>query len=540
MQINPKFKFFGLLFVLLVLIGSAGYIGWQLYYNEQSPEDTSAASWGGMCSDSGDTLSCNITDWDVCHHYDGQDLGNPYYVVYTCSEPTLPCHENGRVGVTSIPKPDCGSAQADIRCSGGNSIVSYASHNTGVSCSSGETETPTDTGGGDTGGGDTGGGDTTPPAEEPTGCPYSSTQARLKPDDVTFPWRQTYTDICDEGYTGRYVFGGFHDGDASSYASDITLVLNGPMYPNRTVSQGETLYINQPGIYTLTATTAGYPGEANCEGTAVLTCNTWDNQPPPEVSEEECGDGICHTGEQCERATSGSPRMCLQTGLPPSGPVVTDCTFTGSNPCQTGGVATSVEGVTVIKSATGVCQDDGGYILNYSIVVTNISDVAAHYSSITDLLDSRITSPTVASISNGGTLTGNTISWPAGTLAVGQSLTLTYTLSLSASDVSSIDSLTNIVTVTYDLEEPKQVSYTFEQPLECDAEGNLITLPSTGFEDYRMYYLGAIFIVLAIVVYQLNFGGYGITKLMVLVEDWYENSRLNKKRGRKDFEDKLK
>jgi uncharacterized repeat protein (TIGR01451 family) len=211
---------------------------------------------------------------------------------------------------------------------------------------------------------------------------------------------------------------------------------------------------------------------------------------------------------------------------------LTNCTYT---PQQ------GEQALTVVKDGNGVCLPDGTEEFTYTITVTNIGDVESEYTNIEDQLDANITADMVSNISNGGVLNGTTITWPGGTLAVGQSLTLTYQVRVSVSQISQFGGeLENTVIVDYDPSDPKQTSFSNRETLSC----SITDLPQTDLDDYTMFIIAFTLIAMSAVIYRLKFGNdqleLVVSRGSKTVSDLYgkiaDKSFLNNKRGSRKFE----
>jgi hypothetical protein len=219
--------------------------------------------------------------------------------------------------------------------------------------------------------------------------------------------------------------------------------------------------------------------------------------PPP-----DCGDAVCQTGEICELTGEGGTetRLCQGNNQPPTGDVIDTCDLSTCTYEPLSGE----EAITVIKEGVSVCNSDGVEDFTYSITVTNIGDVETEYTNIEDQLDPRLSPDMVSDISNGGTLSGTTITWPGGPLAVGESIGLTYTVSVPPEMVSSLNGiLENTVIVDYGITTTDQVSFTNRENLTCGPEPEL---PQTDLNDYSMYIIAFALISSSLLVYRVSYG----------------------------------
>jgi len=227
--------------------------------------------------------------------------------------------------------------------------------------------------------------------------------------------------------------------------------------------------------------------------------------------------------------------------LPPTGALVPNCNFTGLTACQQPPPPPpGQQGITDIKTAVGSCQKNGTETITYTVTVLNTGTIPADYSTIKDTLDSTLISPNVSSISNGGTINGNIITWPGGNLAAGASLSLTYMLIITTSQVNQYSSngLQNTVLVNYSSASPKQVSYTYY------LTNFTSSLPCTGLDNNQIMYIIAISLfITAVIVYVNKYGSIQIANIMVIsskrIDEVIDKTALAKKRNSKDFERKI-
>ena len=354
-----------------------------------------------------------------------------------------------------------------------------------------------------------------PPPPPPTGCPYTSTQARFKPStSASDPWignNASVTEVdCYPGLTPEFTFAGFHDQDATrGFPSDINLRLSGPGGLDETLSQGDTMFLNTVGTYTLTATTSGFSGEANCQDTVQFACVNRSTPPP----------------------------VAPPPGTPP--PPITPPINPPVIPPPPG-----EQGISVVKESNGICLPGGDHSIGYTITITNIGDIPAVYSSVSDIIQGVIEPSYVSDISHGGSLSGNTINWSGGTLTVDESISLTYTLRIPANQVAqfSTTGLLNTVTVSYDSDSdnPKVVSYTNLELVICD-------LPNTNMSDYIMYGVTLILFSIAALLYQYKVGNAILIKGLTRINDQkdglfgklFDRVGYEKKKNSPKFENKV-
>lgn len=585
MELNPRLRLVLFGIILIILVGSATYIGIQIYNNDQAPDNASAGGGAGSCStgtkssadqpccttagyvDNGATCVKSPSQATLCNRpvsiyldkWSASTVGCPNGQGSSCPAPA----NDGEVAVCylgdatmanarciNVPRDQClwiqpsGNVSCNCGCPTKAQVCQGKTGKQTATCTNCNNPITYDCGssgdGGDTGGGGGGGGDT------PTGCGYNSTQVRIK-EDGPGEWKSAITNICDTGYTGKYVFGMFFNeaGAANGYpqpSQGVTFKLTGPNGLNETFTQqGYSKFINVPGTYTLEGWVNGFEDQAACKGSATLTCTPYNQPPPP--PRQACGDAKCSSNETCERTATGANtyKACtVNNNLPPTGEDVASCDPTFCNYTTT----TEEEKLTVVKNAQGVCLPDGSYQIDYTVKVTNIGNGNTSYTTLTDSHNALVGSTNVTNISGNGVVTGNIISWPAGTINAGDTLSLTYRVNLPASAAAQTGgTLENTVQVNYGTT-PKQVTYTNRQSLDCQPDGSL---PETGLNDYLPYILGVVLMLLAVVIYQLRFGsgpillmwsagGSFIDDLIAAYEHLFD---VKGKRSRKQFEDRI-
>lgn len=183
----------------------------------------------------------------------------------------------------------------------------------------------------------------------------------------------------------------------------------------------------------------------------------------------------------------------------------------------------------ITSSLSGSCDQSNQAVLRYTITVTNISTVSGTISKIEEVIDQSYINANIVplSISTGGTLQGNKITWVGSStdrnFSAGQTKTYTYELRIPNSLLGQFNSnRTSTSTVTYDTSVAIGNVNTFvlNSKHSCPiTTTNLVqpttpTLPSTSIEDgFRLLILGSILIVLGFVSFRYRIGENFILKL---------------------------
>lgn len=189
--------------------------------------------------------------------------------------------------------------------------------------------------------------------------------------------------------------------------------------------------------------------------------------------------------------------------------------------------------LTLIKSSSEVCEaGTNNHVLNYAVIVTNISGVTINHEPIVDTLQG-ITGAVISNISDSGVASGgNKVTWPAGTLAAGASKRYSYTVLLTQAQGDAIgDVLNNAVQVSYTSGTLKQLSYTNNQRLACDASD----LPKTALADDMIWILAIALIFGGVLLYRTEWG----QQLLLNMSAGVENTVNPRKARKAKFEKEL-
>ncbi len=217
--------------------------------------------------------------------------------------------------------------------------------------------------------------------------------------------------------------------------------------------------------------------DSSCSGGGSTTTTT----------SRQCGDS-CNNNNQCPNNHVCSGGTCQ---LP----------FCVNNPggCSADGCEVTSDISIVKTSELGSCSVDGAASINYRIVIDNLGGSAEVIDQVVDAFDTSINASQVSAVSNGGVVSGNTITW-TGPFNVnsGASLQFTYTITLTGNQVTVFNStggVENVVTVTYG---PDSRTFTLLTPLTC--------LPNTSLfdEPLGILVLGIMLILAGVVFNRLH------------------------------------
>lgn len=276
-------------------------------------------------------------------------------------------------------------------------------------------------------------------------------------------------------------------------------------FPDTRYDKGETIYtLNNDNVGSMIIDFEWIPKqveEPTCPNGVVDTgeeCDDGNNVDSDACSNQctlnpVCGDGTVDTGEECDGNTCSNGLACLPSC---ECPVVTascgDGIINGTEECD-GGTCANSEACTAActcpatdtpsigKTGNDVCSaTNTESTVTYTVTVTNptASPITA---TVTDVLDPDL-DPTFVdadSISNGGTLTGNTITWT--NLAVAADTTLTLTYEVVFPDEEFGIQFTNTVTLTVGGEDVDDAS--FNMTPDCETG----EIPETGIEDSPVF-----------------------------------------------------
>ncbi len=230
-----------------------------------------------------------------------------------------------------------------------------------------------------------------------------------------------------------------------------------------------------------------------------------------------CGDAKCQTGEICESAGGGTFRLCTaNNGLAPTGPIVDNCQTTGAQACQQ---TPDTRELVITKSSVGVCLANGSQDVTYTVLIRNTGSGTVSHDEVIDTINAPILASSVSSISPSAVSVQNansySLTWGAGTIAAGASNTYTYKVNYTAQQSADLGyQASNFVVVTYDDSgTPVEMSYSHRVVLElCGGP-----LPATNLDDNSMFILAGLLFVIAAIVYRQGYGASRIEKLIVNV-----------------------
>jgi hypothetical protein len=136
------------------------------------------------------------------------------------------------------------------------------------------------------------------------------------------------------------------------------------------------------------------------------------------------------------------------------------------------------------------------------------------------------------------TVDGNQIIWPGLEIPAGQSVAVTYTLTITPTEATRLGlrSVTNAVVVTYDPANQLQAGAENTIFLTCSAG----QLPETSLEDWSIIGVALICFGLAIVVYKRGIGVKTVDLMLTIIGDGLirisDSPVISRKPGAKTFE----
>lgn len=202
--------------------------------------------------------------------------------------------------------------------------------------------------------------------------------------------------------------------------------------------------------------------------------------------------------------------------------------------------------VSIVKSGALTCPDSSGGIstISYTVTVRNIGSTTYSYDDIVDVIAADLPASSVSAVSNSGVITDTgsslTITWPGGTLAVGESQNFSYTLSLTTAQATSLGNrVDNDVTIT---STSSSSEVTFENQVRVICEANPGGLPATNiFGDRNMLFGIAIMaFIMAGIAYNRQLGAQlfapGVNNIKWSLKDAFNPI---KRGSRERFEDRF-
>src|SRR3989344_4243846 len=276
---------------------------------------------------------------------------------------------------------------------------------------------------------------------------------------------------------------------------------------------------NRTGTYTLNIADTRFPNDPNCRKTRTFAFQVIDTPTPTPTP-------------------TSTPTPTPSPSVTPSVTPTVNPSVSPSPTAPASPTPTPQNGYILSKTGFRVCDDSGdNATLTYSITVTNVSGNPVTVT-ITDDLDDRYQDSWVilTSITNGGVLSNNVITWANLSLPANSSITLSYQVVVPRSSFGNNGaSYTNVVNLTESGEQRATATFTIE--VNCAPGAALVS------DEVDRILLGLALIIggLLIYRYKLNetigqlFWDSGIKNIVAK----YEDLRSGKNQKSK-FEDKVK